>query len=71
MSFPPFYSINGGHKFAPFIFLANSIGVKFSKFISKAFKMKRFGKAVIISDRYETAFGNWGLYIMTIRKMRN
>jgi SAM-dependent methyltransferase len=71
ISFPPFYSINGGHDYAPFHLFGEFLGVRFSKFIAKAFKLKRFGKDVIISNRYETAFGNWGLYIMTIRKMRN
>ena len=70
ISFPPFYSINGGHNYAPFHLFGEFIAVKLSKFFSKIFKRRIFGEKIIIPDCYESAFGNWGLYIMTIRKMK-
>jgi len=71
ISFPPFYSINGGHDFTPFHYFGKNFGVKLSKFFAKLLNRKRFGKPVIIQKDFETAFGNWGLYVMTIKKMRN
>ncbi len=70
ISFPPFYSLNGGHDYAPFHLFGEKLGNKFSKYFIKLFNKKRFGTQVKIIDDYQVAFGNWGLYIMTIKKMR-
>ena len=71
LSFPPFYSINGGHDYIPFHVFGEKLAVLFSRFFSKIFNRKRFGKKITISESFKTAHGDWGLYKMSIRRARN
>lgn len=57
LSFPPFYSIGGGHHVKPFHFLPERIAIS----IAKSFR--RVGDEV---TSYENLFGTWGLYKTTI-----
>jgi len=67
VSFPPFYSPLGGHQFSPFHYAGEQCA------IAMASKTSRLGRHAWLKDRYtqapkgfKDAFGNWGLYKMTI-----
>lgn len=71
LSFPPFYSPNGGHNFSPFHLLGERAAVWIfnqrqwrvnSNWTDEPYDIK--------IDSYEKAFGNWGLYPLTIKKAR-
>lgn len=71
LSFPPFYSPVGGHQFAPF----HLLGEKAS--ISLARRFGRLKKGNHVQDNanpetntFENAFGDWGLYVLTIRRVQ-
>lgn len=55
LSFPPFYSPVGGHQFKPYHLLGEKLAIRLS------------GQK---TEGFETAFGSWGLYPLTIRKAR-
>jgi SAM-dependent methyltransferase len=55
LSFPPFYSPVGGHQFKPYHLLGERWALRLSK--HKA-------------DSYATCFGDFGLYPLTIRRVR-
>ena len=67
LSYPPFFSINGGHDYAPFHLLGEKAAVILSKFFSKIMMKKKFGKKLEIRNSFKNAYGNWGLYKMTIK----
>jgi SAM-dependent methyltransferase len=58
LSFPPFFSLVGGHQFKPFHLFGERIAVFLSKYI--------YGLNV---ESYITSCGNWGLYPTTIQKV--
>lgn len=70
LSFPPFYSPNGGHQFSPFHYLGEQNAVRLAR---------RFGswrESNWVQDHYPTdptsfqaAYGAWGLYPLTISKV--
>jgi len=55
LSFPPFYSPVGGHNFKPYHLLGEKLAIRLSG---------------LQCASYATAFGKWGLYPLTIRKVR-
>lgn len=71
LSFPPFYSINGGHQFAPFHYLGEKNAVKLSRkreqLSHKKWYMDVFPQSL---TSYHTAYGNWGLYPLTIKSVK-
>ncbi len=58
--FPPFYSPVGGHQFKPFHLFGEKAAIKLSRMFKK-----------IDSNSYSNSFGNWGLYPITIREIKN
>ncbi len=69
LSFPPFFSPYGGHQFSPFHYFGLKQAVKISNFLG------RLRKYQWVEDNYpvapsssDVAYGNWGLYPMTIAK---
>lgn len=55
ISFPPFYSPVGGHQFSPYHLLGEQLAARLSGFRG---------------ERFATCFGDWGLYPLTIRRVR-
>jgi hypothetical protein len=55
LSFPPFYTPVGGHQFKPYHLLGERWALRLSK--------QR-------ADSYATCFGDFGLYPLTIRRVR-
>ncbi|MCP4535538.1 MAG: class I SAM-dependent methyltransferase [Chloroflexi bacterium] len=55
LSFPPFYTPIGGHQFKPYHLLGERWAIRLS------------GKKV---DSFATACGDWGIYPLTIRRVR-
>jgi SAM-dependent methyltransferase len=71
ISFPPFYSINGGHQFAPFHLFGERFALwAFSKRKKNRLKGWVRERMNLDGQSYQEAFGKWGLYRMTIRKIR-
>jgi len=70
LSFPPFYSPVGGHQFSPYHYLGEKLAVAFSR--NRELRSKNRWYKELFSEQansYETAFGKWGLYPFTIKKM--
>jgi ubiquinone/menaquinone biosynthesis C-methylase UbiE len=70
LSFPPFYSITGGHSYAPFHYLGEKTAVLLSKIRKRVFKKKIFGKVESLGESYSSAYDNWGLYRITIKEAK-
>ena len=70
LSFPPFYSLNGGHQFSPFHYFGERIAIDVSR-RCEVHSGQRWYKEIFTPDvkSFKTAFGNWGLYPLTIKKM--
>ncbi len=68
LSFPPFYSLTGGHQFAPFHYLGEKVSSELAYFRDRLFQRKWFGKILDRSSKHAEAFGSWGLYKLTIRR---
>jgi SAM-dependent methyltransferase len=69
ISFPPFYSLRGGHQFSPF----HLFGERFALWAFRIIKQKsnkNWGDQRLAHDpdSYGQAFGSWGLYRMTLKK---
>ncbi len=62
LSFPPFYSVGGGHQLKPFHFLPEKLAI----FIGH--RLKRIDKNV---NSYDNLFGNWGLYKTHINQIKS
>lgn len=62
ISFPPFYSICGGHQLKPFHYLPERIAIKIGKFI---------GRISYSVNSYENLFGKWGLYKRRISDVKH
>jgi len=71
LSFPPYYSPNGGHQFAPYHLLGQRFAIwmagKRGLYKDDPWLEERFKKN---PENYRDAFGKWGLYKMTITKAR-
>jgi SAM-dependent methyltransferase len=61
LSFPPFYSINGGHQIKPFHYLPENLAI----LIAKIFK--KINHSV---TGYNNLFGDWGLYKTSINDIK-
>jgi ubiquinone/menaquinone biosynthesis C-methylase UbiE len=55
LSFPPFYSLNGGHHFKPYHWLGEKVALRM-----------RGGQ----HKSYAEAYGEWGLYVLTLRQAK-
>ena len=70
LSFPPFYTPIGGHQFSPFHLFGErvAIGMKRGKdvFRNRLWLQERYPEA---PDSFAQAFGDWGLYPLTISKV--
>jgi SAM-dependent methyltransferase len=69
ISFPPFYSLRGGHQFSPFHLLGERVALwifrKYQRHTNDAWISQRVSSR---PDSYASAFVNWGLYRMTVKK---
>lgn len=67
LSFPPFYSPLGGHQFAPFHLLGERIALRIAR-QRRLFRGRSWLEAKYPAQpaSYDKAFGNWGLYPLTI-----
>jgi len=71
LSFPPFYSPNGGHNFSPFHLLGERVAVWIFNQRHRRVNSNWTDEPYDIKiDSYERAFGDWGLYPFTIKKAR-
>ncbi len=71
LSFPPFYSPRGGHEFAPFHYLGESIALRLTrKDAGPQWARERFGAVAAPKSFAETHQG-WGLYRMTIGRAKH
>jgi len=68
LSFPPFYSLTGGHQYAPFHYLGEKTSSELAYFRDRLFQRKWFGEILNRSSKYTEAFGDWGLYKLTIHR---
>lgn len=70
LSFPPFYTPIGGHQFSPFHLLGERFAIKMKRgkdvFRDRQWLQERYPEA---PDSFEQAFGDWGLYPLTITKV--
>lgn len=70
LSYPPFYSPNGGHQFSPFHLLGERVAIRMFKargsFQGKQWLEEHFDSS---PGSYAEAWGTWGLYPLTIRKV--
>jgi ubiquinone/menaquinone biosynthesis C-methylase UbiE len=70
LSFPPFYTPIGGHQFSPFHLLGERVAIrmKLAKdlFRDRQWLQERYPET---PDSYAQAFGDWGLYPLTIAKV--
>ncbi len=64
LSFPPFYSLKGGHNISPFHYLGEKMAISIAFRLRKQ-TFKQYGKD------YKTLWGNFGLYPLKIRDVRN
>jgi ubiquinone/menaquinone biosynthesis C-methylase UbiE len=55
LSFPPFYSLNGGHHFKPYHWLGERMALRM-----------RGGQ----HKSYAEAYGEWGPYVLTLRQAK-
>jgi SAM-dependent methyltransferase len=62
LSFPPFYSLFGGHKVKPFHYLPEMIAVRIAKTLGK-FPRER--------NNYADMYGTWGLHKRTISQVKD
>lgn len=70
ISFPPFYSINGGHQFSPFHYLGEKTSVSLTRWRERYIGKKWYmDLSYDNKTTYENAFGNWGLFPLTIKAM--
>jgi ubiquinone/menaquinone biosynthesis C-methylase UbiE len=70
LSFPPFYTPIGGHHFSPFHLLGERIALKMNwtrtLFRNRQWLQERYPE---IPGSYALAFGDWGLYPLTISRV--
>jgi len=71
LSFPPYYFITGGHQFSPY----HLFGQKFALYVARKkglFRGQKWLESMYPTrpSSFDTAFGSWGLYRMTIAKTR-
>ena len=67
LTFPPFYSLPGGHKFKPFHYLGEKIAVK----MLNKFNKKEVSKVNRKITSYATAYDTHGLYVLKITDVKN
>lgn len=71
LSYPPYYSPRGGHQFSPFHLLGQSTALAIAKrrglYRREKWLQERFPTD---PESFESAFGSWGLYVLTIAKTR-
>jgi SAM-dependent methyltransferase len=71
VSFPPYYSIKGGHEYSPFHYLGQKMAMRI---VRHKRGMPEWVDQLYHATDQVTSFSNlyrgWGLYIMTIRKFR-
>jgi len=70
LSFPPFYTPIGGHQFSPFHLLGEQVAIRMNRGKS-LFRDRQWLKEHYPETpaSYTQAFGNWGLYPLTISKV--
>lgn len=72
LSFPPYYSIRGGHEFSPFHLLGEQAALHISKLLKR--RSPEWSAKIYSPEIYPTSFKHlyrhWGLYKMTISKAR-
>ncbi|MGB9879250.1 MAG: class I SAM-dependent methyltransferase [Anaerolineae bacterium] len=71
LSFPPFYSIRGGHQFSPFHYLGECWALRLSRLRKKVFPdwiTEIYGASS--SSSFATAYQGWGLFKLTIGGVR-
>jgi SAM-dependent methyltransferase len=68
LSFPPFYSIRGGHQFSPFHYLGERWALRLSRLFKKALPdwVIKVYKLSSSPPSFAEAYRNWGLFKLTI-----
>jgi SAM-dependent methyltransferase len=70
LSFPPFYTPIGGHQFSPFHLLGERVAIRMKQwkdvFRDRQWLQECYPEA---PDSFAQAFGDWGLYPLTIAKV--
>lgn len=70
LSFPPFFAPTGGHGYAPFHYFGEKLSVKLSRLFNKVLKRKLFDQSIKLGDNFQSAYTNWGLFVLTINHAR-
>ncbi len=72
LSFPPFYSPRGGHEFAPFHYLGERFALRIHRLLGRPSPawVNRLYKPVVRPNSLSALYPRWGLYRLTIRKVR-
>lgn len=69
VSFPPFYSPRGGHQFSPFHYLGERAAVRLARRFGRWQDSELVRQAQVgAPESFGTAWGSWGLYVLTIGK---
>lgn len=72
ISFPPFYSLKGGHQFSPFHLLGEKAAIKIKKKVglyrNRPWLQKKYSEK---PESFSEAYGSWGIYKMTIGYFEN
>jgi ubiquinone/menaquinone biosynthesis C-methylase UbiE len=72
LSFPPFYSLLGGHQFSPFHYLGEKLALRLMGLFRHWDDESWLGENYPTSpDSFSAAYGDWGLYVMTIKKFNS
>lgn len=72
LSFPPYYSIRGGHEFSPFHLLGEQVALRISKLLRRATPewSARIYAPEISPTSFKHLYRNWGLHKLTISEAR-
>jgi ubiquinone/menaquinone biosynthesis C-methylase UbiE len=73
LSFPPFYSLRGGHEFSPYHYLGERLALKLSRRNEKITDIPWIREHYSINtsaESFSDTFENWGLYRVTIYDAR-
>ncbi len=72
LSYPPFYSIKGGHHLSPMHYFDEKTAIKLYNGLTRVFRKKWFGDdSPVLIDSYDRAFIHYGLYKRTITSIKH
>lgn len=72
LSFPPFYSLHGGHEFAPFHYFGERFALCVYRLLSRSSPewVNRLYKPTTHPNSFSKLYPRWGLYRLTIRRVK-